>query len=85
MLYDEFSSSISIIDFGLSQVTTEIEYFGLDLHVLKESLDARHPLFLSAMEFVIQGYVQACTGVTPLGQHVKTRYEKILSRVRYHG
>ena len=76
---------LSLIDFGLARRAPELEHLGLDLHVLKESLDARHPGIEDSMRLCIEGYLGACTGHNPNGASVIRRFESILSRVRYHG
>jgi len=76
---------LSLVDFGLARRAPELEHLGLDLHVLKESLDARHPRIETAMSAVLRGYVSSCSGHEPHGASVVRRFESILGRVRYHG
>jgi Kae1-associated kinase Bud32 len=70
---------LSIIDFGLSQITDDIEPLGLDLQVLNECLKASHPDIEGAIDRVLTGYLNEG------GQEVVTRFNDIRSRVRYHG
>ena len=70
---------LSIIDFGLSQITDDIEPLGLDLQVLNECLKASHPDIEGAIDRVLSGYLNEG------GQEVVTRFNDIRSRVRYHG
>ena len=70
---------LSIIDFGLSQITDDIEPLGLDLQVLNECLKASHPDIEGAIDRVLAGYLDEG------GQEVVTRFNDIRSRVRYHG
>ena len=70
---------LSIIDFGLSQITDDIEPLGLDLQVLNECLKASHPDIEGAIDRVLTGYLNEG------GQEVATRFNDIRSRVRYHG
>ncbi len=82
---------VSLIDFGLSQSTTEVERMGLDLQVLSECLGASHPEHENALEWVFEGYNSAenlpYTGSDspPVkSEEVINRYNAIRSRVRYH-
>tara|TARA_B100001013_G_scaffold341262_1_gene265536 strand:- start:206 stop:883 length:678 start_codon:yes stop_codon:yes gene_type:complete len=92
LLWDQ-PSGISLIDFGLGRWTTEMERFGLDLQVLHECLSASHPEHADAMDQVILGYSSAdAAGVVdhaaeqlPSAAEILSRFEKIRTRVRYHG
>lgn len=90
MLWDEHSG-VSIIDFGLSQWTTDVEKMGLDLQVISECLNASHPEHERALEWLFEGYLSA----KDLDYHgsdapprdaaeVVERYHEIRGRVRYH-
>ena len=70
---------LSIIDFGLSQITDDTEPLGLDLQVLNECLKASHPSIEDAIERVLAGYLNEG------GKDVVTRFNDIRRRVRYHG
>ncbi len=70
---------LSIIDFGLSQITDDLEPMGLDLQVLNECLKASHPSIEGAIDRVISGYL------TQGGKDVVARFNDIRGRVRYHG
>ncbi|MDG1542032.1 MAG: KEOPS complex kinase/ATPase Bud32 [Candidatus Thalassarchaeaceae archaeon] len=84
-------NGISLIDFGLSQSTTEVERMGLDLQVLSECLSASHPEHEDALEWVFDGY-NGAENLTYTGsdsppvksEEVINRYNTIRSRVRYH-
>ncbi|MDG1524777.1 MAG: KEOPS complex kinase/ATPase Bud32 [Candidatus Thalassarchaeaceae archaeon] len=78
ILWDN-EEGLSIIDFGLSQITDDIEPLGLDLQVLNECLKASHPNLDGAMDRVLSGYLQEG------GQDVVKRFNDIRGRVRYHG
>jgi len=78
ILWDE-EHGLSIIDFGLSQITDDIEPYGLDLQVLNECLTASHPSIEGAIDRVIDGYLAEG------GQDVVKRFNDIRARVRYHG
>ena len=70
---------LSIIDFGLSQITDDTEPLGLDLQVLNECLKASHPSIEDAIERVLAGYLNEG------GKDVVKRFNDIRRRVRYHG
>jgi Kae1-associated kinase Bud32 len=70
---------LSIIDFGLSQITDDVEPMGLDLQVLNECLKASHPDIEGAIERVLDGYLREG------GKEIITRFNEIRGRVRYHG
>ena len=78
ILWDD-DAGLSIIDFGLSQITDDIEPLGLDLQVLNECLKASHPSIEGAIDRVLNGY--SAEG----GKEVVTRFNEIRARVRYHG
>ncbi len=90
ILWDN-ENGISLIDFGLSQSTTEVERMGLDLQVLSECLSASHPEHEKALDWVFEGYNNA-ENLTYTGsdsppvksEEVINRYNTIRSRVRYH-
>jgi TP53 regulating kinase-like protein len=90
ILWDD-EKGISLIDFGLSQSTTEVERMGLDLQVLSECLSASHPEHEEALDWVFEGYNNAknlpYTGSDSPPEKsgdVINRYNIIRSRVRYH-
>ena len=85
----------ALIDLGLSSSTTEVERFGIDLHVLEEILGASHPEHEDGMVKVEEGYlavdesegppVDHGAGALPSAAEVVRRLEEIRTRVRYHG
>jgi len=79
--------SISLIDFGLSRQSPEIEHLGLDLQVLNECLSASHSSIPDAIEQVCNGYISAGNKekLAPSAEMVVERFRKITGRVRYHG
>ena len=79
--------SIHLIDFGLSRISPELEHLGLDLQVLRECLGASHSSIPDAMDKVCAGYLEAGTSNkgAEAAQDVLDRFQKISSRVRYHG
>ena len=78
---------LSLIDFGLSRQSPELEHLGLDLQVLNECLSASHSPIEDAIGIVCEGYLRADSGETETERatHVVERFRKITSRVRYHG
>ena len=78
ILWDD-EHGLSIIDFGLSEITDDIEPLGLDLQVLNECLKASHPNIEGAIDRVLAGYLGEG------GKDVVTRFNDIRGRVRYHG
>lgn len=91
LLWDD-DAGISLIDFGLSSWTTEVEKMGLDLQVIHECLTASHPEHPDAMAQVLIGYREepavewlGSDTPPPNADEVLNRFDKIRSRVRYHG
>ena len=78
ILWDD-EDGLSIIDFGLAQITEDLEPMGLDLQVLNECLKASHPSIEGAIERVVSGYLSEG------GEEVVARFNDIRGRVRYHG
>ena len=84
---------MTLIDFGLSQSTFEVESYGLDLHVLYECLQATHPDHPKAMQKIVDSYLEINSeiseksfegGKIPTSNEVISRFEQIKGRVRYH-
>ena len=76
---------LTLIDFGLSKISPEIEHLGLDLQVLHECLNASHYEEKDAIESMIDGYLSNSShNFTPSGQDVIERFNSIRGRVRYH-
>ena len=83
MINDE--GELTLIDFGLSKISPEIEHLGLDLQVLHECLNASHYEENGAIESMIDGYLSNSSDDTaPSGPDVIERFNSIRSRVRYH-
>ena len=78
---------LSLIDFGLSRQSPELEHLGLDLQVLNECLGASHSSIEDAIGAVCDGYLKADSGDSrsESATNVVERFRKITSRVRYHG
>jgi Kae1-associated kinase Bud32 len=76
---------LTLIDFGLSKISPEIEHLGLDLQVLHECLNASHYEENGAIESMIDGYLSnSSDNIAPSGPDVIERFNSIRSRVRYH-
>ena len=77
---------ISLLDFGLSRISAELEHFGQDLQVLNECLSASHSEFEGAIERVMSGYRDASNSdFKPNAEAVISRFNDIRNRVRYLG
>ncbi|MGB0515601.1 MAG: KEOPS complex kinase/ATPase Bud32 [Poseidonia sp.] len=86
---------VHLIDFGLASIEYDVERFGIDLHVLDEILGASHPQWEGAIDWVVDGYMEAEEalgpapalqgGAVPSAREVHARLEDIRTRVRYHG
>ena len=85
IMIDE-NGKISLLDFGLSRISAELEHMGQDLQVLNECLSASHSDLENAMDEVLRGYSSfssdesACSPVS-----VISRFNQIRNRVRYLG
>ena len=76
---------LTLIDFGLSKISPEIEHLGLDLQVLHECLNASHYEENGAIESMIDGYLSNSSDDTATsGPDVIERFNSIRGRVRYH-
>ena len=80
-----------LIDFGLAKIESDLEGFGIDLHVIDEILSASNPDIDAAIDFVLQGYaaennqsIEREGGNIPSSDEVIQRLEEIRTRVRYH-
>ncbi len=79
------NGKLTLIDFGLSKISPEIEHLGLDLQVLHECLNASHHEENDAIESMIKGYLfHSSKDFFPSGQEVIDRFNSIRGRVRYH-
>ena len=79
------SGNLTLIDFGLSKISPEIEHLGLDLQVLHECLNASHFEEEGAIEAMIEGYLSHSKEIfSPSASEVIDRFNSIRGRVRYH-
>ena len=80
------SGNISLLDFGLSRISAELEHMGQDLQVLNECLSASHSELEKAMDEVLIGYSESSsTESTNSPESVISRFNQIRNRVRYMG
>ena len=78
--------TLFLIDFGLSRQSPELEHMGLDLQVLNECLGASHSTIIDGIEAVCEGYLsEEGLNKSESAETVIDRFNKITSRVRYHG
>ena len=79
ILLEKKTSKIFFIDFGLSFHSNRIEDKAVDLHLIKEALEAKHPkIFKNSFKKILKGYKKSENF-----QKVLTRLEKVESRGRY--
>ena len=72
-------NKIYFIDFGLGFVSTRVEDRAVDLHVLKEALEAKHSkISQEAWKSILQGYRKSIQCKNTIKQ-----LEKVESRGRY--
>ena len=80
------TGNISLLDFGLSRISAELEHMGQDLQVLNECLSASHSELEKAMDEVLIGYSESSsTESTNSPESVISRFNQIRNRVRYMG
>ena len=78
------TGNISLLDFGLSRISAELEHMGQDLQVLNECLSASHSELEKAMEEVLIGYSESSsTESTNSPESVISRFNQIRNRLRY--
>ena len=68
-----------LIDFGLAQVTTEIEFRGVDIHVLFQTLESTTPDSEKLKSSFAKGYTKAFSGA----DDALIREQEIEKRGRY--
>ncbi|MFL2979653.1 MAG: KEOPS complex kinase/ATPase Bud32 [Candidatus Thalassarchaeaceae archaeon] len=85
IMIDEYGL-ISLLDFGLSRISAELEHMGQDLQVLNECLSASHSELVDAMDSVLMGYGSLSSDESLYSpDSVITRFMQIRNRVRYLG
>lgn len=79
ILLEKENSKIFFIDFGLSFHSNRIEDKAVDLHLIKEALEAKHPkIFKNSFKKILKGYKKSENF-----QKVLIRLKKVESRGRY--
>jgi len=79
MIYNEKEKKLYFIDFGLSFHSDKIEDKAVDLHLIKEALEAKHPkIFKKAFKQVLKGYEKSTNS-----EKVLKQLEKVEKRGRY--
>lgn len=74
--------NIFFIDFGLSEISNEIEKKGVDLHLMKRALQSSHyKLFEESYENILKGYSEVVG--EGLAKEVLSKIEEIEKRGRY--
>ena len=57
LIYNQKQNKVYFIDFGLGFISSKIEDKAVDLHLIKEALEAKHStIYEKAFESVLQGY-----------------------------
>jgi len=85
IMIDE-NGKISLLDFGLSRISAELEHMGQDLQVLNECLSASHSELENAMDVVLRGYSSFSSDESLYSpDSVISRFNQIRNRVRYLG
>jgi len=80
MILRERDGKCVLIDFGLAQVTSEIEQRGVDVHVMFQTLESTHPSDAGALKTAfVEGYSDTFTGAS----EVIAREHEIELRGRY--
>jgi Kae1-associated kinase Bud32 len=72
--------TVYFIDFGLSEINSEIEAFGVDLHLLMEALESTHSRYASYFRYVFAAYKESYQGNADV---VKRKINDIIRRGRY--
>jgi len=80
MILRERDGKCVLIDFGLAQVTSDIEQRGVDVHVMFQTLESTHPSAAGTLKTsFVEGYSETFTGAS----EVITREHEIDLRGRY--
>ncbi len=76
------SKELFFIDFGLSFHSTKVEDKAVDLHLIKQALEAKHnSCFESCFKEIVKSYTKHSTQ----GKEILNRLEKVEQRGRYKG
>ncbi|MEM0493009.1 MAG: KEOPS complex kinase/ATPase Bud32 [Candidatus Thermoplasmatota archaeon] len=71
---------IYFIDFGLGCKSSDVEYKGVDLHVLMEAFASTHSRYPSCFNYVFEGYKEEYKGNADL---INDKINEIVQRGRY--
>jgi Kae1-associated kinase Bud32 len=75
-----YRDRIYFIDFGLGEISNEIETKGVDLHVLMEAIESTHSKYSEYFKYVLEGYRKELKN--DANQVIK-KIEEIVKRGRY--
>lgn len=79
-ILSDVDKKLYFIDFGLSFFSDKLEDMAVEIHLLRQALESRHPdVFEAAFETVVSAYVDEAD----LGEKVMARFEKVEMRGRY--
>ena len=79
MIYNDKNKKIYFIDFGLGFHSSRIEDKAVDLHLIKEALEAKHPtIYEKAFKAILEGYKSSKNYKETI-----TRLQKVETRGRY--
>lgn len=71
---------VYFIDFGLSELTSEVEAQGVDIHLFMEALESTHSLYKDSFADVFEGYCKTYKGDAKM---VEKKIDEIVKRGRY--
>ena len=78
MIYSPEKGDLTLIDFGLSSVSTLVEDKGVDLYVLERAFLSTHPNTEDLFKVLLQSYSQAASNTKP----VLTKLDEVRQRGR---
>ena len=76
----EKAPNIYFIDFGLGEISNEIEAKGVDLHVLMEAIESTHSKYSNYFKYVLEGYKKELKDDADL---IIKKIDEIVKRGRY--
>ena len=75
-----YCERIYFIDFGLGEISNEIETKGVDLHVLMEAIESTHSKYSNYFKYVLEGYKKEKKDDADL---IIKKIDEIVKRGRY--
>lgn len=75
-----YCERIYFIDFGLGEISNEIETKGVDLHVLMEAIESTHSKYSNYFKYVLEGYKKELKDDADL---IIKKIDEIVKRGRY--